>query len=105
MPQEKEDMFKKIGVDVSSDNINIDLTKTKDFFNSLQNTLKEKAETLEKNISEGKIDFEESAGIKVDNEHINVDLNKTKNFIEEFGKKIESFLGEIDHVVGKLDKK
>ena len=44
-------------------------------------------------------------GIKVDGEHIDIDLKKTKSFIEEFDQKIEDFLGEIDHVVSKLDKK
>jgi lipopolysaccharide assembly outer membrane protein LptD (OstA) len=104
MPEKKE-LFEKIGVNVSDDNINIDLGKTKDFFNSLQNTLEEKAENIEKDISEGKIDLEDNIGIKVDGEHIDIDLKKTKSFIEEFGKKIEDFLGELDHVVGKLDKK
>ena len=104
MPQEKEEIFKKIGLDVSDDNINLDLNKTKDFFNTLQNTLQEKAENLEKDIANGKIDFEENVGIKVDNEHINIDLKKTKSFIEEFGQKIENFLAEIDHTIGKLDK-
>ena len=79
--------------------------KTKEFFNSLQNTLQEKAETIEKDISEGKIDLGENVGIKVDDEHINIDLKKTKSFIEEFGLKIEQFLGEIDHVAEKLNKK
>jgi len=104
MPQEKEEIFKKIGLDVSDDNINIDLNKTKDFFNTLQNKFQEKAENIEKDIADGKIDFEESVGIKIDNEHINIDLKKTKSFIEEFGKKIENFLGEIDHTISKLDK-
>jgi len=104
MPDKKE-LFKKIGLNVSDDNINIDLGKTKDFFNSLQDTLQEKAETIEKNISEGKIDLEDNMGIKVDGEHIDIDLKKTKNFIEEFGEKIEHFLGEIDHLASKLDKK
>ncbi len=104
MPEKKE-IFEKIGVNVSDDNINIDLGKTKDFFNSLQNTLEEKAENIQKDISEGKVDLEENMGIKVDGEHIDIDLKKTKSFIEEFGKKIEHFLGEIDHVVGKLEKK
>mgnify|MGYP000156108783 CR=1 FL=1 len=54
MPEKKE-IFEKIGINVSDDNINIDLGKTKDFFNSLQNTLEEKAETIEKDLSEGKI--------------------------------------------------
>ena len=104
MPQEKEEIFKKIGLDVSDDNINIDLNKTKDFFNTLQNKFQEKAENIEKDIADGKIDFEESVGIKIDNEHINIDLKKTKSFIEELGKKIENFLGEIDHTISKLDK-
>ncbi len=104
MPEKKE-IFEKIGVNVSDDNINIDLGKTKDFFNSLQETLKEKAVTIENDIAEGKVDLEENMGIKVDGEHIDIDLKKTKSFIEEFGKKIEHFLGEIDHVVGKLEKK
>jgi transposase-like protein len=104
MPEKKE-LFEKIGVNVSDDNINIDLGKTKDFFSSLQNTLEEKAENIQKDISEGKIDLEDNMGIKVDGEHIDIDLKKTKSFIEEFGQKIEDFLGEIDHVAGKLDKK
>jgi len=104
MPKEKEEMFKKIGVDVSEENINIDIGKTKDFFNSLQNKLEQKAEKIEQDISEGKVDMQE-VGIKVDNEHIDIDLKKTKSFIEELGAKIEHFLGEIDHVVEKLEKK
>jgi DNA-binding transcriptional regulator GbsR (MarR family) len=104
MPEKKE-LFKKIGVDVSEENINIDLGKTKDFFNSLQNTLEKKAEMIQKNISDGSVDLQESVGIKVDNEHINIDLKKAKSFIEEFGEKIENFLSEIDHVADKLNKK
>jgi len=104
MPEKKE-IFEKIGINVSDDNINIDLGKTKDFFNSLQNTLEEKAETIEKDLAEGKIDLEDNMGIKIDGEHIDIDLKKTKSFIEEFGKKIEQFLGEIDHVASKLEKK
>ena len=104
MPEKKE-IFEKIGLNVSDDNINIDLGKTKDFFNSLQNTLQEKAETIEKDLSEGKIDLDDNMGIKVDGEHIDIDLKKTKSFIEEFGQKIEDFLAEIDHIAGKLDKK
>ncbi len=104
MPEKKE-LFEKIGVNVSDDNINIDLGKTKDFFNSLQETLQEKAETIQNDISEGKVDLEDHMGIKVDGEHIDIDLKKTKSFIEEFGQKVENFLAEIDHVAGKLDKK
>jgi len=105
MPKEKEEIFKKIGLDVSEDNINLDLAKTKDFFNTLQGNLEKKAETIEKSISEGTVDLSENIGIKVDDEHINIDLKKTKSFIEELGSKIEHFLSEIDHVADKLNKK
>ena len=105
MAENNEDLFQKIGVDISNEKINIDLTKTKDFFNALQNTLQEKAQTIQKDVSEGKIDLEENVGIKVDNEHINIDLNKTKRFIEDLGKKVENFLGEIDKAVENIDKK
>lgn len=105
MMPEKKELFEKIGVNVSDDNINIDVGKTKDFFNSLQNTLQDKAETIQQDISEGKIDLEDNMGIKLEGEHIDIDLKKTKNFIEEFGKKIENFLAEIDHVVDNIDKK
>ncbi|BAF71680.1 hypothetical protein [Sulfurovum sp. NBC37-1] len=104
MPKEKEELFKKIGVDVSEDNINIDIRKTKDFFLILQDKLQQKAQKMENDISEGKIDLDDSVGIKVDNEHIDIDLKKTKNFIAELGEKIEHFLGEIDHVAKKLEK-
>lgn len=103
--KEKEEIFKKIGLDVSEDNINLDLKKTKDFFSTLQDKLEKKAETIEKSISEGTVDLTEKIGIKVDDEHINIDLKKTKSFIEELGSKIEHFLSEIDHVSSKLDKK
>ncbi len=105
MHEKSEDLFQKIGVDISDDKINIDLGKTKDFFNALQSMLEHKAQTIQKDISEGKIDLEENVGIKVDNEHINIDLGKTKNFIEELGKKIENFVGEIDQAVKNIDKK
>ena len=104
MPDKKE-LFEKIGVNISDDNINIDLGKTKDFFSSLQNTLQEKAESIQNDIAEGKVDLEDNMGIKIDGEHIDIDLKKTKSFIEEFGKKIEHFLGEIDHVASKLNNK
>jgi len=104
MPQEKEELFKKIGVDVSEEHINIDIGKTKDFFITLQNKLEQKAQKMENDISEGKVDLGDSVGIKVDDEHIDIDLKKTKSFIAELGEKIEHFLGEIDHVAKKLEK-
>jgi len=105
MAKKNKDLFQKIGVDISKDKINIDLTKTKDFLNSLHNTLEEKAQTIQKDISEGKIDLGENVGIKVDNEHIDIDLGKMKSFIEDFGKKIENFIGEIDKTADNIVKK
>ena len=105
MVEKNKDLFQKIGIDISNDKINIDLTKTKDFLNSLHNILEEKAHTIQNDISEGKIDLGENVGIKVDNEHIDIDLGKMKSFIEDFGKKIENFIGEIDKSVNDIGKK
>ena len=102
--KEKNDLFKKIGVDINEDKIHIDLGKTKAFFTSLQSMLTEKAETLQKDIAEGKVDIGENVGIKVDDTHIDIDLGKTKSFIEDLGKRFEGFLGEIDKAVENIDK-
>jgi len=103
MKENNNDLFQKIGVDISQDKINIDLTKTKDFFTALQGIFQAKAENLKQDLSEGKVNLGEDVGIQIDNEHINIDLEKTKSFIEEFGQKIENFLGEIDKAVENID--
>lgn len=105
MQEQDKDIFEKIGVDVSKDKINIDLTQTKDFFNNLKNTFEQTAENIQKDISEGKVDMAENVGIKIDKENINIDLGKTKSFIEQLGKKLEDFLGEIDKAVDNIEKK
>jgi len=102
MAEQNEDMLSKLGIDIESGKIHIDINKTKDFFNMLQNTLQSKADDLDKNISEGKVDVAESAGIKIDKEHIDIDLNKTKDFIKDLGSKLESFTGEIDKAVERI---
>jgi len=47
----------------------------------------------------------ENVGIKIDKENINIDLEKTKSFIEDFGKKIENFIAEIDKTADNIGKK
>ncbi len=105
MPQNNKDLFEKIGIDISTDKINIDINQTKDFFHTLQNAFEQGAKKIQDDIAEGKVDMAENVGIKVDKEHINIDLTKTKSFIEELGKKIEHFLGEIDKAVDNIDTK
>lgn len=105
MTEDNNDLFQRIGIDISNDKINIDLAKTKDFFSALEKILKEKAETIQDDISNGKIDFAKNVGIQIDNEHIDIDLGKTKSFMEEFGKKIESFIGELDTAVSNIGKR
>jgi len=100
-----KDLLEKIGVDISSDKINIDINQTKAFFDTLKGVFEESAKKIEKDLTEGKVDMAENVGIKVDKENINIDLNKTKSFIEELGQKIEGFLGEIDKAVENIDKK
>ena len=103
MSGQNNDLFKKIGVDISNDKINIDINQTKEFFNSLKSMFEGVAQNLQKDISEGKVDIAENVGIKVDKDNINIDLKKTKSFIEELGKKVENFVSEIDKVVLNID--
>ena len=105
MTERDKDLFQKIGIDIGNNKINIDINQTKDFFNLLIKTFDATAQNIQKDISEGKVDMAENVGIKIDKENINIDLTKTKNFIEELGKKMESFIGEIDKVVDDISKK
>lgn len=103
--QNNNDLFSKIGVDVGEGKLNIDINQTKEFFNALKETFEGKAQEIQKDLSEGKVDMAENVGIKVNKDNINIDLEKTKNFIEEMGKKIEGFIGEIDKAVEDIDVK
>jgi len=103
--QNNNDLFSKMGVDVGDGKLNIDLNQTKSFFNALKETFESKAEEIQKDISEGKVDMAENVGIKIDKENINIDLNQTKNFVESFGKKIEGFLAELEKSVEDINKK
>ncbi len=103
MKEQNNDLFSKLGIDIGNDKINIDIGKVKGFFNALQTTLQDKAETIQKDISEGKVDMGENVGIKIDKDNINIDLEKTRSFIDDLGSKIENFLGEIDKAVENID--
>jgi histidinol dehydrogenase len=92
-------IFSKLGIDIEDEKINIDLNKTKSFFDALQETLKEKSEKIQDDIAKGSVDLGENVGIKVDDQHINIDLGKTKSFIDDLGKKAESFVADIDDVL------
>jgi predicted nucleotidyltransferase len=99
------DLFSKLGVEMSDDKLNIDLNKTREFFDALKQTFENTAQNLQKDIAEGKVDMAENVGIKIDKENINIDLEKTKSFIESFGKKIESFVEEIEKSVKEIEKR
>ena len=105
MVEQDKDLFQKIGIDIGNDKINIDITQTKDFLNTLIKTFEGAAQKIQTDISEGKVDMAENVGIKIDKENINIDLEKTKSFIEDFRKKIENFIGEIDKSVDNIGKR
>ena len=105
MATQEQDLFKKIGIDIEDEKISIDLGKTKSFFNSLQQMLQQKAQAVQKDLQEGKLDMKESVGIKIDDEHIDIDLGKTKQFFETLGKQIEGFVSELDKTVENTVKK
>ncbi len=96
---EREALFDTLGIEVGEGKLNIDLTKTKSFFDALQSTLTAKAEKLQEDIAQGSVDLSENIGIKVDNEQINIDLSKTKDFIEELGNKVAGFVEGIDQTL------
>jgi hypothetical protein len=99
------DLFSRLGIDLEDDKINIDLGKTKGFFDALQSMLTSKAKKIQSDLASGSVDLGENVGIKVDDEQINIDLNKTKNFIDDLGKKFAGFVEEIDKSVGNIHKK
>ena len=103
MEEQDKDLFSNMGIEITKDKIDIDITQTKEFFNTLQQTFETTTENIQKNIAEGNVDMSQNIGIKIDEEHIDIDLKKTKHFIEELGKKIEHFLGQIDKVVDTID--
>ena len=105
MVEPNNDLFQKMGVDIGEGKLNIDLNQTKAFLNALKETFEGKAEEIQKDISEGKVDMADNIGIKIDKENINIDLNQTKNFVEGFGKKIENFLAELEKSVEDIQVK
>ena len=96
MENKKENILSMLGIDIADEKIDIDLNKTKSFFESLQSTLEKKSEDLSQNIKDGKVDLQDSVGIKVDDEHISLDLKKTKSFFENLTNKVESFVKDLD---------
>ena len=96
MEEKKENILSMLGINIANEKIDIDLNKTKSFFESLQDTLEKKSEDLSKSIKEGKVDLQDSVGIKVDDEHISLDLKKTKSFFENLTNKVEGFVKDLD---------
>ncbi len=92
-------VLSKLGIEIESDKIDIDLGRTKEFFDALGETLKEKSQKIQEDISKGSVDLSENIGIKVDNEQIKIDLSKTKDFIEELGNKVAGFVEGIDQAL------
>jgi len=100
--EKNTEILNKIGVEIDQDKVAIDLKRTKSFFASLQEILQQKAEQLQKNLEEGKLDMED-VGLKLDEDRVEVDLKKTKTFIETFGQKVENFLKELEESVRQID--
>jgi len=103
--QNNNDLFSKMGVEVGDGKLNIDINQTKEFLNALKETFEGKAQEIQKDLAEGRVDMAENVGIKIDKENINIDLNQTKNFVESFGKKIEGFLAELEKSVEDIEVK
>lgn len=104
----ENDLFNRLGINVTDGKITIDTNQTKNFFNAIKSTFDSVAKNMEETIKQGKEDGSidmENVGIKVDNDKIDIDLKKTRSFIEELGKKAESFLTEIDTSIKEISDK
>ena len=99
-----DDLLSKLGIDLNGEKINIDLGKTKGFFDAVGGMLASQAEKLQDDIKNGSVDLGENVGVKVDKEQINIDLGKTRSFIDDLGKKIAGFVDQIDDVVKDIKK-
>lgn len=102
---QKENLLSKIGINLSSEKISIDTTKTKEFFGNIQESIKNAAKKIEESTKDDTIDFPQNAGVKIEDEHIELDLHRTRHFIDEIGKKIEHFIAGLEHSVEELSKK
>jgi hypothetical protein len=102
---QKENLLSKIGINLSSEKISIDTTKTKEFFGNIQESIKDVAKNIEESTKDDTVDFPQNVGVKIEDEHIELDLHRTKHFIDEIGKKIEHFIAGLEHSVEELSKK
>ena len=103
MNENNLDILNLLGINAKDGKIDIDLNKTKSFFTTLQETLQEKAQKIDENIKNDKVDLED-VGLKIDKEHISLDLNKTKNFFDGLTQKLEKFVEEIDKTAKELKR-
>jgi len=99
-----KNILQNIGVDINDEKIHIDFNKTKSFFQTLQDILNQKAQKMQSDIEQGKVDLD-NIGLKVDNEQIDIDLNKTKNFIEDLGNKLNNFIKDLENSIDNISKK
>ncbi len=90
-----QDLLSKLGIDLSSEAINIDLGKTKRFVSDVQGALATKAETLQETVTAGTADLPQKMGIHVGDETVHIDLKKTKSFLSDLGNGLTSFVGKL----------
>ncbi len=98
----QNDKLSKVGIQVKENIITIDTNKTKDFFKTIGDKLRDKLQKITGELEKGMLD-EEDAGIKIDDSHINIDFNKTKDFLETWGKKMQGFVKEFDDMAKEMD--
>jgi len=105
MENNQEDILKLLGIKIDDGKFELDINKTKSFFENLQTTVEQKVEDINRSIQEGKLDLKNSVGLKVQDQKIELDLNKTKNFLEELSNKAQNFVNMIDKSVSNFSSK
>ncbi len=98
----KNSKLSQVGISVQDKEITINPEKAKEFFKTIGKRLEEKLQNLTKDLDKGMLEGEET-GVHIDKTKINIDLNKTQDFLNAWGKKMQSFVEEIDNMAKSMD--
>ena len=80
---EPKDLLGQLGLNITDGKIVIDINKTSNFFENIENQMQNKAKEIETKIANSELNMTENMGIEVQGEQIAIDLNKTKKMLQQ----------------------
>lgn len=81
--EEKTNLLKQLGFDLTEDKIVIDMNRTSHFFDKVELQMEEKEKEIEKKIENADINMTKGMGIELEGDQIGIDLNKTRNMLQQ----------------------